>query len=536
MNSTPQTNDAAATLWLDRIVRVLQRNNFFNLISALLMLIGCYIVCLPYLFEFKTLRGLIVLLTVINIYEAMVIGACAFMIRKRLDGNESALLLLVELLFLMDATYTVNGCLVVEFERGRFILAGSLAAAMVKIAALEIGAGLKVFHRLKAVLFAAIVFVLSFQPALNLSVGWSPVLRQAVSYTLWLIYGALPMLILLTRPDLGGLSGWRSAAFRKLILGIAIGLAGYQLAGQTWVYGAPFSPIYLAPFALSLLTVLPIAAPNMKADTLLFIRVSVAAVLLAASLLPTGTAWPATLAGGTIYFSPLRWNMAFAALACFIVWRREKKRGMLNLACVFATLALMGHDPHAIAEFAWNPDWLALLLSAPVAWLWLHRHRGYWRMLAVASLYLFCISHKPADAPNAAFEMACYWPVVAFILSLLAGFHARIFQFALLAAIACAGMARYPTDEWASLLYFVAAFATLCTATMIFKRSVFAVLPGYLAGASYLRFGNLLPRAHINWGWVVIAAAFVVFGAAFLVTRSRVTKTIPAIHTTEIKP
>jgi hypothetical protein len=319
------------------------------------------------------------------------------------------------------------------------------------------------------------------------------------------------------------------------VLSLAIGLAGYQLAGQTWVYGAPFSPVYLAPFALSLLTALPVAVPNMNADTLIFLRVSVAAVLLAASLLSTGTAWTAAVAGSTIVFSPLRWNMAFAALACFIMWWRENKRGMHDLACLLATFTLMGHDPHTIAEFAWNPDWFALLLSAPIAGLWLHRNRGYWSTLAVASLYLFCLSHKLVDAPSAALEMACYWPIVAFILSLLAGFQARIFQFALLAAIACTGMARYPTDEWAALLYFIAAFATLCTAGSILKRYVYALLLGYLAGAECLRYANSEPRAHINWGWVVIAAAFVVFGAAFLVTRSRIPKNIPAIQIAEIK-
>ena len=43
-----------------------------------------------------------VLLSVINFYEAMVIGACAFIIRKHLDGNESAVLLLVGNTAIMD--------------------------------------------------------------------------------------------------------------------------------------------------------------------------------------------------------------------------------------------------------------------------------------------------------------------------------------------------------------------------------------------------------------------------------------------------
>src|SRR4051794_2202424 len=89
---------------IDWAWRALMRHNVCYLLSALLMLIGCYIVCVPYLFEFKIIGGLIDLLGAINAYEIIVVLTCGFLIRNMPQSRESATLLLVELLFLLDIT------------------------------------------------------------------------------------------------------------------------------------------------------------------------------------------------------------------------------------------------------------------------------------------------------------------------------------------------------------------------------------------------------------------------------------------------
>jgi len=55
--------------------QVLQRNGLLYLLSALFMLIGCYLVCQPHLLEYKQFSSLLTLLSVVNCYEIMVIAA-----------------------------------------------------------------------------------------------------------------------------------------------------------------------------------------------------------------------------------------------------------------------------------------------------------------------------------------------------------------------------------------------------------------------------------------------------------------------------
>src|ERR1700712_647750 len=97
--------------------RFLMRQNVFYLASALLMLAGCYMVCIPYLYQ-RELGGLLVLLGVINAYELMVIVACCFIMRRTARSREPLPLVLVELLFLFDVTFTINACLPLNFQQG----------------------------------------------------------------------------------------------------------------------------------------------------------------------------------------------------------------------------------------------------------------------------------------------------------------------------------------------------------------------------------------------------------------------------------
>src|SRR5205814_799204 len=170
-----------------------------------------------------------------------------------------------------------------------------------------------VLHRLKVMLITAIVFTLSFQPLLSYSRNVAPQARQSVSYTLWLLYGSLPLLLLFTRPNLGQLSGWKSPGFRKAMLTAAIILPGFQLAGQTWVYRAPFSASYLVPLLISFLVILPDILKNFNAREVLVIRVIGAVGLVAGFSLADASYWPIAIAGHPFVLSATRLNLAYAA-------------------------------------------------------------------------------------------------------------------------------------------------------------------------------------------------------------------------------
>jgi hypothetical protein len=412
----------------------------------------------------------------------------------------------------------------IQFRPGLIVLGASLVAAIVKMYALEAAARAKVFHRLKAVLIPAIVFTLSFQPSLALSRGRSHNHRELLSYALWAIYGSLPLLLHFTRPNLGQLSGWKSAGFRRAMLAAALILPGIQLGGQIWVYRAPFSLSYIVPLLISCLVILPDIFKTLSAFEVATFRFLGAAALILGFGLTDGSHWQFMFARHEFVLSAMRLNLAFAGGAFLLMWMRDDQPVQLSVGCVLSVLALMGHDFQSIQGFFFDPDWIMLAASVPIAHLWLRYNRGYWRLLGVATFYIFCAANglEKRTQFQCCYEAACYWPIIAFALSLLVGLCARNWQMLLLGVIFCIGVVRYPVDDSVSVIYFVAALSSIWAARFILKNNTFIVIAAYYSAAAYMRFGLPQPKSHVNWGWIVIAFAFLVFGAAFLVTRNQV--------------
>ncbi|MHC4249074.1 MAG: hypothetical protein ACYS9X_08100, partial [Planctomycetota bacterium] len=108
----------------------LARHNVLYILSALLMLVGCLLISLPRPFH---LTDLVVLLLVINLYEAMVIAAATWIARRAPASREPNVLLLVETAFLLDAHFTVNACVTADAFWGPIIAATALALAFAKV-------------------------------------------------------------------------------------------------------------------------------------------------------------------------------------------------------------------------------------------------------------------------------------------------------------------------------------------------------------------------------------------------------------------
>ena len=77
-------------------------------------------------------------------------------------SRECSLLLVVELLFLFDVTFTANLCLPEHALYGFAVLAGSLLLAFLKMHLLEYGARFPVFRGVRRVLGPALIFLFSF--------------------------------------------------------------------------------------------------------------------------------------------------------------------------------------------------------------------------------------------------------------------------------------------------------------------------------------------------------------------------------------
>ena len=529
MNGDLSCHKATLLRYAEHLARAFMRANVFYLLSALLMLIGCYIICLPNLFDYKDFKGLLTLLCVINLYEAMVIAACVFIFRRLPGSTEGATLLLVEMFFLFDATFTVNGCLVVSYAWGMLALAISLTLALVKILVLEAGAGSKLLGGIKAILIPAAVFTYTFQPMLRLGSA-KP---MTASGLLWLVYGALPMLLIFWRPVSepkdGDATGdkaplWRCGLFRELVLFLALLLPGLQLAGQTWVHRAPFSFGFLLPLVFSLLTILPLLVRKLETRHLAAVRLIVtASLLLPAAFVAGAGVESVAIFGQSLLLSEFRFSVAFAAAAYLVMWRRERRSTQLSLFCGLFTLALLGHDAASIADFFVQPEWHKIAVCVPLAFFWLYFNRAYIPALSIMTFFLLlatrCVAGTQYDF-NATKEFLGYWPICALLTSLVLKHPGRGLRISLLACVFSMGAGRFSADDLPSLVYFLVAFGALLAAGTFLRRALtIYVVFAYLVAASMARFGVPMPDTSIKWGWGVIVLAFLLFIVAFLITR-----------------
>ena len=522
--NVPQSLTARSAEWA---LRALMRNNVCYLLSALLMLVGCYIVCVPYLFELKIIGGLIDLLGAINLYEVLVVLTCGFLIRRIPANRESRTLVLVELLFLLDVTFTVNGSLPIHFRWGLILAAASLALALIKIFVLDTGARTSIFGGIKAFLLPSLLFVYTFQPFLVLFATSGTKSSALVTSLIWTAFGALPLLLLTTRlgspllaEEFADLPWWKRRRFQTTVAGITLGIVALQLCGQSWVHRIPITIHCLAPLAISLLAVLPTLHPEAKGRWLDGIRIAATLALLVFGAGVYERPW--SVPHYEFLLTPWRLNATFAALVSLLLWKREGASHHLDSAYVCGMLALMGHDGSQIGEFLQHPGGAAILASLPLLILWLRHNRNYVRVMAVMSFQLFvCVQyHYSSDASaDAILQFFRYWPLCAFACSLLLREEHRRWRHALLAAMFWLGARSFGYADLASLNYFCVVFMVLTAAAIIGSHLPLPALPAYLLLAATSRHVLPAPDSAARWGWLVIALAFAVFGVAFLVTR-----------------
>jgi len=460
------------------LLEYLVRNNILYILSALLMLVGSFLVSIPYLHQHRQIGVLLILLGVVNLYEAMVISAIAYVCRRAPLSHESSMLILVETLFLFDATFTVNACLPASYGWGVALGAASLALAFVKVFAIERGAGRSIFSGMRAFLFAALAFVYTFQGALAFHAAERPAERAAATYAVWLAFGALPLLLTVCRlrPRRGGPEGawrsaepfWRDEGLGSAVFLIGMALAGAQLAGASWVHGSPYRWAFAAPLLLSGLVVVPILVDVRSRALLNTARGLGALVFLATAFLyAPDIQWTVALGSATVEISPLATDLFFAAGCFALIWLRERTPGQIEAACAFAALGAFAGRP--AAEVA-----LGLLRWGPLA--------------ALAAVTLL----EPG---------------------------ARVRRRALLAIVFVTGLQCTAATPSLSLACFWAAGAALALAALAEGRRGLYALAAYLAAANFLLGGLPVPRTAAHWGALSIALAFAVFGAAFLVTR-----------------
>lgn len=510
--------------WTARGRRAVRRLNVFYLLSALLMLLGCYLVCIPYLYKPRALGALLALLGTINLYEALVIATCVFLIRRAPFRREVPLLLLIEVAFLFDGTFTVNACVTAHYLWGLVITACSLALGFAKLFVLDRASRGRLFGARKPFLAAGMVFLYTFQPFLALYSGAGEdfrLAREFLVFSVWCAFAALALFLCLkpARPAPPVLHPVLKSG--SAVLAGAILLA--QWVGQSWVHEAPFHAAFLLPLGLAAMALLPRPEPMQMGPLHLEGRTLCAMGLVAVGFaLPHAPKWELlnNLREPWVVLSPLRMALAMGAWLLFRAWQREGHGALLNAFAALSFLAVAGHDAPSIARFADapQPDKVALLLPAALWWA-LHQ-RSYLRALLGLALYLaLCVASVETKRLDFLAWYGRYLPLLAFVLGLALApecWQRLLVLACLVCGLGCACL--FANGDAGMIYYYVAALALLQAAR---KRPLAYAVPLAACGAAgacqSLEGPVALSRG--AFGWAAILAAFGVFGIAFAITR-----------------
>ncbi|MHC4202012.1 MAG: hypothetical protein ACYSU0_18640, partial [Planctomycetota bacterium] len=401
----PSRGEELLTGLADATLGFLVRNNLFYILSALLLLAGCFLICIPIPFGYREMWVIILLLGVINVYEAMVILTSAYIIHRlsgaaragpvhKGAGREVSVLLVLATVLFLDGHFTVNACLTTHFGWGLLIAGVSLVLAFVKMFALSRGARFAVFGGLKAFLVPSVVFMHTVQIVLYVNRSAAPWARELSTYLAWLALGTLPMLFLLGRFDApegtkdATRPRWQGKLFRKIIAAVSVAIPAALLAGQTWAHDAPFSAPLLLPLLFSIIVVAPIFRRPKNARALDANRAVLAgAALIAAGLWTRGVSWSVPVFGAELVLSPFRMDMVFGAATFLVMWRRERgaaggqRHIGYHMAFALLALAVFGHDLGSIALSIREPHFARVAPFAALAAIWWLQGRGYARAL-----------------------------------------------------------------------------------------------------------------------------------------------------------
>ena len=231
-------------------------HNPLYLLSAALMLLGCYLLGSAMEVAAGQVGKLLWLLGVLNFYEFLLIGLAVFLWKTRGLLRDSTLLLLIEGLFLADLTFLNSEVAANDLILGScinailFILALSKLYIVVRFLKLERSPRTLVFITLQLGLLCAL-------PILLRSLAHDGVVAPGPFYLLWWAIGLLPLLYDLLanffriRPAARDSSiriAWTVLPWLSLIA---------HLGFQHWIYSADFYLIELAPVLLGLAVIVP---------------------------------------------------------------------------------------------------------------------------------------------------------------------------------------------------------------------------------------------------------------------------------------
>jgi hypothetical protein len=338
-------------------LRFFQLHNPFYLLSALCMLAGCYGLVHVMRVGAGGSGTVLLLMGVLQVYELLLVGLAWFLISSRRAERDGRMLLLLELVFLVDAAY-INAEYCARDPKGGVLVSFLvLVLAFIKVGVMLTALGIR--FRLKAYVFllahfGAIVGI----PLLSSWMSENSLMSDTFFFFVWWGVGLVP----LTQNGMIGELLNRSLPnnwlfplernFRIAIIVLPFLSMCWHAASMHWVYGFDFHASYLTPLVLGLgvsLSLVLKGSPELWCRRIRWLTPWLAlpfsvqhsdALLFS---LPLG-------ALENVVFSPLRVGLLAVAVVYFVSFWPYRWRPFLVASFVSSFLAGAGYSVATIAD------------------------------------------------------------------------------------------------------------------------------------------------------------------------------------------
>ncbi len=306
------------------------RSNPFYALSVSAMLLGCWLLAEALQLQAGQLRGLLLLMGALQVYEALLVGLGTLLLRGRAP-RDGATVLLLETLFLMDAPLLAAECVTADARVGTVVVAAALGLAAAKLAWVRRAAPGLLSRRVALVLWAHAAVVLAL-PALAALLAGARLLSPRALWILWWGTLALPLAARTLFEEASARAGAEARRALAAWATVPAAMVLLHLWAVGYIHAIPYEPAFLAPLLLGL----ALAAPRGRLGR----QVALPAAGLVLSL-GQGDALGFVVPGAGVV-TPLRVALLAAAAAWGVLAWRDRRPVLGLLAAGSGLASLLG--------------------------------------------------------------------------------------------------------------------------------------------------------------------------------------------------
>jgi len=225
-------------------------SNPFYATSASAMLLGCWLLSHALQLQAGQLQGLLLLMLVLQVYEALLVGLGAYLVRSKRAPRDGLVVLVIESVFLMDATLLAAECVTTDLGVGRLVAATTAALAVLKLHWVRRAAPELLSKKVAWVLGLHTAVILAL-PVAAAQLASERRLSAVVLYGLWWMTAALPAVQRLLRDETQPQADEATGA-HALWSWMPCGLVLLHLWGVGYIHSLDFRAAFLTPFLLGL--------------------------------------------------------------------------------------------------------------------------------------------------------------------------------------------------------------------------------------------------------------------------------------------